>query len=222
LNRFVFTLCLTLPLFGQTLVGLPEYGVTLSGSPENPVVENHSGKVVIGYDMKLADANGRGMILSAQILATSVQPAGIPDGGAVYAHGNFPVNSTVPRPSPPQVRGTGLPGPIVTATLRSVIFADGHFVGADEQNAFEQFAKKLKAVTEAGKLAKTGAWDQLDALAQAFRQMPRQPPSPEEDHTVYTFRQLAAQRLVEAWRLKGDSAAAQLAELYSSLPTLWK
>jgi hypothetical protein len=39
---------------------------------------------------------------------------------------------------------------------------------------------------------------------------------------VYTFRQLAAQRLVETWKLKGDAAAQQLAEIYSALPTPWK
>ena len=51
--------------------------------------------------------------------------------------------------------------------------------------------------------------------------MQRQPP-PGEDHTVYIFRQLAASRLVETRRLKGDAAASQLAEIYSSLPSLWK
>ena len=42
------------------LEGLPQYGVTLSGSPENPVIENHSGRTVIGYVVETADANGRG------------------------------------------------------------------------------------------------------------------------------------------------------------------
>ena len=40
------------------LQGLPQYGITLSGSPENLVLENLSGRVVIGYDVRLADANG--------------------------------------------------------------------------------------------------------------------------------------------------------------------
>ena len=112
--------------------------------------------------------------------------------------------------------------PAVRATLTSVIFADGHFVGADEHGAFERLGKELKAVKEAGILAKMGAWDQLDALNQAFRQMQRQQPPPGEDNTLYIFRRLAASRLVETWRLKGDAAAGQLAEIYSSLPTLWK
>jgi hypothetical protein len=59
------------------LQGLPQYGVTLTGTLENPVIENHSGRVVIGYDMRFSDANGRGMALAAQVLATSIQPAGI-------------------------------------------------------------------------------------------------------------------------------------------------
>lgn len=44
------------------LQGLPAYGITLSGTPENPVIENHSGRVVIAYDVKFSDANGRGMV----------------------------------------------------------------------------------------------------------------------------------------------------------------
>ena len=107
-----------------------------------------------------------------------------------------------------------------------MIFEDGQFVGLDERGVFERLSKQLEAFKEVGNLAKTGAWDQVEALAQAFRQEPRQQPPPEEDPDLYTFRQLAASRLVETWRPKGDVAAAraavQLAEIYSSVPTLWK
>jgi hypothetical protein len=202
------------------LQGLPQYGVTLTGTLENPVLENHSGRVVIGYDMRFSDANGRGMTQN-QVMPTSGLPAGIPDGGSVYVKVAAPVNPTVPMPSPVQVR-VGGQGPIVTATLRSVIFADGQFVGVDEQGAFEQFAKKLKAINEVGILAKTQAWDQIEALAQAFMQRPQAPPPSGEDHILTTFRQLAASRLVQARKSKGQAAADQLAQIYSSLPTLWK
>jgi hypothetical protein len=30
------------------MVGMPEYSVTLSGTPEHPVIENHSGRAIIG------------------------------------------------------------------------------------------------------------------------------------------------------------------------------
>jgi hypothetical protein len=33
---------------------------------------------------------------------------------------------------------------------------------------------------------------------------------------------VGSSRLVEARRLKGDAAAGQLAEIFASLPTLWK
>ena len=168
-----------------------------------------------------ADANGTQMSGIGQIIAPSVLPAGLPDGKSLYAMGNFPVDPNLQRAGRVQVRGAPGRGPAVRATLTSVIFSDGHFVGADERGAFERFGKELKGVQEAGILAKTGAWDQLDALNQAFRQMQRQPP-PGEDHTVYTFRQLAASRLVETWRLKGDAAAGQLSEIYAALPALWK
>jgi hypothetical protein len=42
------------------LQGLPEFGVTLTDSPQNPIVENHSGKTVIGYVAKFSDTHGRG------------------------------------------------------------------------------------------------------------------------------------------------------------------
>jgi hypothetical protein len=74
------------------LEGLPQYGLTLSGIPDDPVVENHSGRVVIGYDIKSADINGSPVLSINQILALSVLPAGIPDGESVYAMGNSPVS----------------------------------------------------------------------------------------------------------------------------------
>ncbi len=202
------------------LQGLPAYGITLSGSPENPVLENHSGRVIIGYDVKLADANGRGMALP-QIMATSVLPAGIPDGGAVYVKGAAPINPTVPMPSPPTVMSAGQ-GPIVTAALRSVIFGDGQFVGVDELRAFEQFGMKLKAVTEVGIMAKIQAWDQIEALAQFLHQRRPAPPSGAEDIILTTSRQVAAMLLDQTRKFKGEAAADQLAQIYSSLPTLWK
>jgi hypothetical protein len=157
-----------------------------------------------------------------QILAPSVLPAGLPDGKSLYAMGNFPVDPNFQRGNRVVVSSSAGRAPAARANLTSIIFADGHFVGADERGIFERFSKELKAVKEAGILAKTGAWDQLDALAQAFRQMPRRPPPPEEDPDLYTFRQLAASRLVEFWKFKGEAAAGQLAEIYAALPVLWK
>ena len=119
------------------LQGLPQYGVTLTGTLENAVLENHSGRVVIGYSMRKADANGRWAV-SRQIMAeTFLLPAGIPDGSSFALGKQVGVS----------VAGQG---PIVTVTLRSVIFGDGQFVGVDEQGVFEQFGKELKVITEVG------------------------------------------------------------------------
>ena len=68
------------------LQGLPEYGVLLTGTPGNPIVENHSGKTVIAYVLKAADQNGRGRVYQ-ELLAFSAEPAGIPDGRAIYVDG---------------------------------------------------------------------------------------------------------------------------------------
>jgi hypothetical protein len=82
----------------------------------------------------------------------------------------------------------------VRAILTSVIFADGQFVGMAEHGALDQFVKEIKAITEAGNLAKIGAWDQIEALAQAFLQefVHGHRPTDGEDYIVYTFRQIAA------------------------------
>ena len=80
------------------LDGLPEYGVTLSGSATNPVIENRSGRAVIAYVLIAAGQDGGGPVYRI-LLATTKQPAGIPDGGSLYAIGSKPVNPTVPKQS---------------------------------------------------------------------------------------------------------------------------
>jgi hypothetical protein len=112
-------------------------------------------------------------------------------------------------------------GPIVSATLQSVIFADGQFVGVDEHGAFDQFAKKIKPIAEVGVLAKTGAWDQVEVLAQALTPLSPCPPAG-EDSVWYIRRRVAAVLLAQERKRYGDAAAAQLAETYASLPTLFK
>lgn len=95
--------------------------------------------------------------------------------------------------------------------MGSVIFADGQFVGLDEPEVLERRSTEIKATKEVGILAKVQAWDKVEALAQAFRQIPPPPPPSGEDHIQYTFRQLAASRLLETRKLKGEAAAGQLA-----------
>ena len=205
--------------------------------PENPIIENRSGQTVIAYVFVTATRNGY-TSLDQPLLAASMQPAGIPDGGSLYARGAMPVNPPGPierlafQPllsgfySAPlsSAGGRGFsPGPIVRATLRSVIFGDGQFVSPDEHGAFELFSSRMQAVREVGMMAKAGEWEQIEALATArtntsllLRRLA------EKDAAQYVERVSAAPRLVLERKQKGDAAAAQLAELYSSLPALWK
>jgi hypothetical protein len=199
----------------STLQGLPEYGVTLSGTPENPVIENHSGRTVIAYVLIAAGQDGGGPVYQI-LLATTMQPAGIPDGGSLYAIGARPVNPTVQMKSPAKMVSP-FHGPIVSATLQSVIFADGHFVGVDEHGAYDQFVKKIKPIREVGVLAKTGAWDQVEVLAEALTPLSPRPPAG-EDSAWYIRRRVAAVLLTQERKRYGDAAAAQLAEIFSSLP----
>ena len=202
------------------LDGLREYGVALSGSAKNLVIENRSGRTVIAYVLNSAARNGR-RVVHQMLLTFSAQPAGIPDGGSIYVHGNMPVNLIVPMQSPAQT-GTIRQRPIVRAMLRSIVFADGQFVGVDEHGAFESFGKRIKVITEVGLLGKAGAWDQVEVLAQALTQLLSVRPPGWEDSALYFDRRAAATLLDQERREKGEAAAAQLAELYSSLPTLWR
>jgi hypothetical protein len=202
------------------LVGLPEYGVTLSGSPENSVIENRSGKTVIAYVLKTADQDGRGPVHGI-LLATSGQPAGIPNGGAIYFHGNVPVNLAGKMQR--TFHSTSIrQGPVVTATLQNVVFADGQFVGVDAHGAFESFGLRIKAIAEVGLLGKTGVWDQLEALA--LSPGSRLGPTPSGvDPRTYFERRSTATLLVHERKFNGDDAAARLGEIYASLPLrLWK
>jgi hypothetical protein len=202
ITAVVLAATLTIRAQGEqpALVGLPEYGVTLSGNPEDLVIVNHSARAIIAYLLNTVDQ--RGLRSSYHIiLMLSMQPAEIPDGGSLYAIEATPVNSTVPKASQAPLLTPG-EAPIVKAVLQNVIFADGQFVGENEYGTFEEFSKRIKAIVEVGTLARTQAWDQVESLAR--------------NH------QLAAQRLVETRRLKGEAAAGQLAEIYSSLPTLRK
>lgn len=124
------------------LEGLPVYGVLLTGALENPVIENHSGKAVIAYVCMAADQNGY-TSLNQPLLATSIEPGGIPDGGSHYAKGAMPINPpSLPGGLKIATLGGGFysapisragdfppgPGPMVRATLRCVIFADGQWM----------------------------------------------------------------------------------------------
>jgi hypothetical protein len=204
------------------LNGLPEYGVLLTGTPENPIIENRSGKGVIGYKLMKAGQNGHGPS-PLTLLAFPGQPAGIPNGGAVYANSNVPVNLASQRPgvlASPILSPLPGRGPIVSATLQNAVFGDGGFVGVEEEWVFEQFGRVMKAIVEVGLLAKA-ARDQLEALAISTG-APLGPPPRGEDPRTYFERRLAATRLVQERKWKGDAGAMQLAEIYASLPTLWK
>jgi hypothetical protein len=196
------------------LEGLPKYGVTLSGSPLNPVIENHSGRTVIAYMLIAAGQNGCGPVYQI-LLTTTMQPAGIPDGGSLYAIGAMPINRPGPMQSPASARIVSPGhGPIVSATLQSVVFADGQFLGADEHGVFELFGRRIKVIVDVGLLAKAGAWDQLEPLALSPGS-PLGPPADFERRSIATL-------LVHERRFKGDDAADELAKIFSSLPAPWR
>jgi hypothetical protein len=91
----------------------------------------------------------------------------------------------------------------------------------EELWVFEQFGRVIKVIVEVGLLAKTGAWEQLEALSLSTG-APLGPPPLGEDIRTYFERRFAATRLVQERKWNGDAGAMQLAEIYSSMSTLWK
>ena len=99
LTALVLGTALTVRAQGEqpVMVGMPGYGIALSGTPEHPVIENHSGRVIIGYNIDAADASGHVMGGTGQIPALSVLPAGLPEGKSLHAMINVPVDSNLQR-----------------------------------------------------------------------------------------------------------------------------
>ena len=66
-------------------------------------------------------------------------------------------------------------GPIVSATLQGVIFADGQFVGVDEHGACDQFVKKISPLRRLAYWQKLGhgtKWKFLPKLLLRYRHAP--------------------------------------------------
>jgi hypothetical protein len=163
------------------LVGLPEYAVLLSGTPDNPVVLNQSPHPILAFALRVRRGDqGFGtqsnLVGLSQLTRGNVGAAGpgIPPGGTSLSL------STQPSPVT-TVNGQRADIGNAEATLDSVLFDDGLFVGPDLGHVYESITAMITAEVSVDSLllsAKTEsdfatAWDQIKQIAET----PLVPPS---------------------------------------------
>jgi len=196
-----------------SLEGLPGFGVQLTGTPDAPAIVNNSGKLLIGFVVRFQNKAGHGPLY--RTLLTLPQSAGIPSGSSATVSGGA------------QIASPGQSGPIVKAILDAVIFGDGQFAGPDNAHSYERLGLRMKAISQVGSMLtgvrngtaaqQSQVWEQIAALAAAT---PTNTNTEQERFLLWT-QQTTANYLVHAKR-SGSDAAFQLAEHYSSIPTLWR
>jgi hypothetical protein len=199
----------------SVLVGLPEHGVTLSGDPNAPTIHNNTDRRVVMYTIQFYKAGPNGPVernLSVRNgiphlqLKTPNEPTTVPARGSkVY---------------PPEPTETSL-GQAVTATLESVVFEDGEFVGPDRREMFPT----LKAVVDGERKLyqsvverKSDAtnWNKITALQNWDGRGPlpdNANPTEAEDRAAGHLK-VRASELVHKRDMAGDDSAQKLASSY--------
>ena len=192
----------------QTLVGMPEYGVLLTGSPEVPVIVNHSGRAIIGFNLTTYEADG-GKGPGAGLVLVYLRSAAIVDG-AQYQ---------------PPLSGSRLP--IAKAVLDGVLFDNGEYVGVDDWffavaqlrlNTYREIGKQLTAVKYGSDAEIAAVWSKFEELV-PWRRNPSA-----RIHALASDpdRNSAVLNLLQERDLHGERLASDLAEYYSSLPVPWR
>jgi hypothetical protein len=119
-------------------------GITLSGSPGNPLIENHSGKLVLW--VRWQRTNSMGMTLDASAWFID-QAGGLADGASAKA-----------MTHPSKVK-------IASGTITAAIFADGEFRGVDTDPVRHGIEGTFQLIREAWQMAQAGEWDKVKAKA---------------------------------------------------------
>lgn len=244
LTTVAFLLGAALTMRGQgeqpRLVGLPQYGVTLSGSPEVPVIVNHTGRTIIGFNMSTYMVDG-GKGPAAGLLLVYSRAAAIVDGAQYQPPGatdkkdarTMQIPAAAQRPSVVAVS----PLPIVKAVLDGVLFDDGEYVGPGD-DFFQDATRKIGAYREVGKrltAVKYGSDPEIAAVWSKFEEMPgrnyrkqlgnfaRDPVQRDSPKSgPEANRNRVALDLLEERDFRGERLAFDLAEYFAALPDPWR
>ena len=238
---FLFGAALNGPAQGlqPALQELPEYGVLFTGSPEVPVIGNHSGRTIIGFDMSTYTVDGgkgpgagsfglrlarvRTRFWAAWNCRPSVVSRSIPACVVlVYLRSAAIMDGAQYQPP---FSGTRLP--IVKAVLNGVLFDTGEYVGIDDWffavaplrlNIYREMGKQLTAVKYGSDAEIAAVWSKLEEMV-TWRH------DPSRQHLAFGIdpgRRSAALNLLQERDLHGERLAFDLAEYYSSLPVPWR
>jgi hypothetical protein len=209
----------------QTLQGLPEYGVLLIGSPEVPVIVNHSGRAIIGYDLRTYTGDG-GKGPADSLLLVYLRSEAIADGAQYQPMGatdkKDPNTVQIPAGATRPSFALSL-SPIVKAVLDGVLFDNGEYVGANDffslrLNTYREIGKQLTGVKYGSDAEIAAVWSKLEEMV-PWRH------DPSLRHLaldIHPDRGSAALNLLQERDLHGERLAFDLAEYYSSLPVPWR
>jgi hypothetical protein len=162
------------PAARAQLIGLPEYGVLLSGTADNPVVLNQSQHRILAFALRQR-RDGSLITFSNQAgLSQLTRGNSGPDGPGIP-----PGETSLSLPQVAALQVMTAPGQRTDignteATLDSVLFDDGLFVGPDLGHKYESITARIAAEVSVDSLlssAKTDgefatAWDQIKQIAE--------------------------------------------------------
>lgn len=172
----LFLLSVVAPAALAQLTGLPEYGVLLSGTPDNPVVLNQSPHRILAFALRTRregqdrfSGTHSNQVGLSQLTRGNADPdgPGIPPGGTSLSLQPFPVGIGI-------VNGQRADIGNAEATLDSVLFDDGLFVGPDLGHVYESITARIAAEVSVDSIllsAKTDseftrAWEQIKQIAE--------------------------------------------------------
>jgi hypothetical protein len=204
------------PAARAQLVGLPQYGVLLSGTPDNPVVLNQSPHRILAFTLRQRGDRSLMTFSNQAGLSQLTRGNGGPDGPGIPPGGT---SLSPPQVMPAQVMAA--PGQrahigYAEATLDSVLFDDGMFVGPDLGHMYESITARITAEVSVVSIllsAKTDgefatAWEQIKQIAETPRVPPTSAPGPNS--------QFAMQLLAVRDRLGEKAAVAKAAASLAS------
>jgi hypothetical protein len=197
------------------LTGLPDEGVLLIGTLDYPILVNNASRTIAGH-----------LIIWVPGLAQTT--LAFRPGNTIPGSNMLPPGESMevsPSPSTVMVHANGTPiGPLRSATLTAVIFADGEVVGPQAQRVVEWNGPLLQAERAAHQVLLQGnpetVWIDIERIAR----MPRREVLPGHDPTYsFTYRRT----MEELWSIKnaplgGLDRAMRRAHESEDYPRLWK
>jgi hypothetical protein len=188
----------------NALMGLPEFGVHLTGSPAAPILENRSGRAILGHSLISQDAAGH-IQVSLRDVSGQLRSGKL---GAPSTHATVGVYGS---------------GPAVRIKLDAVVFEDGEVVGPDTMGLAAMMGASIQAERDIDALFLNGNMARLVQIAAGDNLL--EPPDSIEkrgSRTYSAIQQKFAEELLRVQSMRGDEAAGRLASKNSVYPRIWR